>query len=198
MSSEVESPSPPTSQPTTTISPTTRIKDLNAIDADISKVLATASRAIALLANNNNDTDHSPTLESIQEAFNQESKNYFASIASIDVRLRRQVHALEEAGLIPAGSRVDRSLATAMTEDGQTSRRGGVSPLDSSWLNARAKNTIGTGLKEEALRDGKEFLRRNGVGIQAGGEHETNLKNEDMADNGDVDEDEDMFGTDDT
>lgn len=162
----------------TPLSPADRIKELNAIDSDVSKVLATASRAIGMLANN----DHSytnPSLQDVQDAFNEGSKKYFASIASIDVRLRRQVHALEEAGLIPAGSRVDRSLAMAMTED-PGSRRSGGGPLDSSWLNARAKNTIGQSLKQEALNNSKEFLKRNGI--------ETDRQNND----------EDMFDADDT
>lgn len=101
------------------------------------------------------------------------------------MRLRRQVHALEEAGLIQSGSRVDRSLATAMTEDAG-GRRSGGGALDSSWLNARAKNTIGRGLKEEALRDGKEFLKN---GIQTGGEVQAENRDE----HEDEDEDEDMF-----
>lgn len=102
------------------------------------------------------------------------------------MRLRRQVHALEEAGLIQSGSRVDRSLATAMTEDAG-GRRSGGGALDSSWLNARAKNTIGRGLKEEALRDGEDFLRKNG--IQTGGE----VQAQKMDEQADEDEDEDMF-----
>lgn len=145
----------------TPLSPADRIKELNAIDSDVSKVLATASRAIGMLANNNHGYTN-PSLQDVQDAFNEESKKYFASIASIDVRLRRQVHALEEAGLIPAGSRVDRSLATAMTED-QGSRRGGGGPLDTSWLNARAKNSIGQSLKQGTLNDAKEFLKKNGI-----------------------------------
>lgn len=186
---EVEST---TSQPS--ISPADRIKELNSIDTDVSKVLAIASRAIGMLAN----TDHghtNPTLEEIQNAFNEESKKYFASIASIDVRLRRQVHALEEAGLIPAGSRVDRSLAMAMTED-QGSRRGGGGPLDSSWLNARAKNTVGKSLKEEALKNSKEFLRKNG--IEVGGKREEKQEKQQEIEDENEDEDEDMFGDDDT
>lgn len=190
--SDEEEDSPSSSQNATSITPASRIKDLNAIDIDISHVLATASRAIALLANNDQGSTN-PTLQSVQDAFNEESKKYFASIASIDVRLRRQVHALEEAGLIPAGSRVDKSLAMSMTED-QGGRRGGGGPLDSSWLNARAKNTIGQGLKEEMLRDCKEFLIKNGIrtGSEGKGEDQSTAVDDDD------DDDEDMFGTDDT
>lgn len=143
------------------LSPSDRIKELNQIDKDVSKVLAIASRAIGMLANN----DHgytSPSLQDVQSAFNEESRKYFASLASIDVRLRRQVHALEEADLVPPGSRVDRSLATAMSGD-QSMRRGGGGPLESSWLNARTKDSIGQSLKRDALDGAKKFLKENGI-----------------------------------
>ena len=51
-----------------------------------------------------------------------------------------------------------------MNED-QTSRRGGGGQLDSSWLNARAKDPIGQGLKREVLDEAKAFLRRNNIAV---------------------------------
>lgn len=147
----------------TPVSPEDRIKELNAIDHDISALLASASNAIGLLPNSNYD-DPNPNLEDVKEQFKSASSDYYNTLSSIEVRLRRQIYALDEAGLITKGTRQDADRATSMNED-QTSRRAGGGPLDSSWLNARAKDSIGQSLKREVLDEAKEFLRKSGIEV---------------------------------
>ena len=50
--------------------------------------------------------------------------------------------------------------------ENQSSRREGGGPLDSSWLNARAKDSAGQGLRQEILDEAKEFLSKNGIRVR--------------------------------
>jgi len=150
----------------THVSSEDRIKELNAIDHDISQLLACASKAIGLLPNEDYD-EPNPRLEDVKDKFQQASSDYYATLSSVEVRLRRQIYALDEAGLITKGTRQDADRATSMNED-QTSRRAGGGSLDSSWLNARAKDSSGQALKREALDDAKQFLRKSGIEVEGG------------------------------
>ena len=47
--------------------------------------------------------------------------------------------------------------------ENQSNRREGGGPLDSSWLNARAKDTTGDSIRAEVVGEMLEFLRRDGV-----------------------------------
>ncbi|KAK5941104.1 hypothetical protein PMZ80_006381 [Knufia obscura] len=145
----------------TPVSPEERIKELNAVDHDIAQILSLASKAIGPLANDDYEQPN-PRLDDVKETIEEAYAKFYATLSSIDVHMRRQTYALEEAGLINKGTRQDADRATSMNED-QTSRRAGGGSLDSSWLNARAKDSIGQGLKREALDEAKEFLRKSGI-----------------------------------
>lgn len=147
-----------------TISPEERIRELNEVDRDISQVLNIASKAIGLLPNEKYDTPN-PRLKDVKADFEGYVHEYYNILSSISVRLRRQVYGLEEAGLITKGTRYDADRAASMNEN-QSSRREGGGPLDSSWLNARAKDSTGQGLRQEILEEAKEFLTKNNNGMQ--------------------------------
>lgn len=147
----------------TPVSPERRIKEINEIDHDVSRLLSCASKAIALLPNEDYK-EPNPKLEDVKEQFQELCSEYYAMLSSIEVHSRRQIYALEEAGLITKGTKQDADRATSMNED-QTNKRAGGGPLDSSWLNARARDSVGLGLKRDALDQAKEFLRKSGVEV---------------------------------
>lgn len=148
------------------VTPEERINELNDIDQDVSKMLRSVSAAIGVLGENNQHT-RNPTLEDAQDEFKTHADSFYATLASIAVRLRRQAYALEEAGLIEEGTRLDAQRATSMIED--TSRRGdGDGMLDSSWLNARAKDTTGKALRAETISQLKEFLQKQNITVPNG------------------------------
>lgn len=68
-------------------------------------------------------------------------------LSDIEVRLRRQVYALEEAGLIAPGNERDAKKGRAAGSDEREIVAGG--PLDVSWLNARAKDPAGLKMEKE-------------------------------------------------
>ncbi|EDN08241.1 conserved hypothetical protein [Histoplasma mississippiense (nom. inval.)] len=140
-----------------------RIRELNDIDKDVAKLLNAAGVAIGSLTNSPSVTSGQSssdlpkidgTLESHRAAFKAASSQYFALLSSIDVRLRRQVYALEEASIIqPESAEV---TAGGTTTTASTTSSGGVNPLDTSWLNCR-KDTVGKDKEAELWAEASKF-----------------------------------------
>ncbi|OCT45701.1 hypothetical protein CLCR_01734 [Cladophialophora carrionii] len=144
--------------------PATRIAELNDIDRSVSTLLSAASDAIAILSNAPSSEKHEAALRnatSARAAFSTAAETYFSTLSSIEVRLRRQVYALEEAELIRPGDEKDARRGRAPGGDNNLVRVGG-GPLDPSWLNARASDTVGVGMKKELLAQAREWVERHG------------------------------------
>lgn len=146
------------------ITPQERINELNEIDLDVSKMLRSVSAALGVLSGTKYDSTN-PTLESAEDKFKENVDSYYETLASIAVRLRRQAYALEEAGLIEEGNRLDAQRATSMIED-MSRRSDGSGMLEPSWLNARAKDTTGKAIRAETIAELKEFLKKSNINIQ--------------------------------
>lgn len=108
-------------------------------------------------------------LEQRKDTFTTATAQYFSLLSSIDIRLRRQIYALEEAEIIsteaPAKeSHLNQSVSAAFaafggglsgtpslqtaTEKNSTSTAGGLGNLDVGWLNSRNDN-VGKDLEAE-------------------------------------------------
>ena len=94
------------------------------------------------------------------------------------MRLRRQVYALEEAGLVAGGDDRDAKRGQRLGPE-DPGRRAGGGPLDSSWLNARANDKVGKGMERELWAQAKALADRlqagtatNGSASDAGAEKE--------------------------
>ena len=110
---------------------------------------------MAILANS--PTNGRAVLESQKDAFIHASNLYFSTLSNIDVYLRRNVYALEEAGLISSGDphRDGKRGAAAVHSDVS---RTGNGPLDSSWLNARSSDSVSKGMDQEIWRDARKLV----------------------------------------
>ncbi len=159
---------PAEENPVQTFTPATRITELNAVDTSITTLLTSAATTVGILSNSPSCAPNPPptTLEEAQSQLTDAVETFFSTLSTIEVRLRRNIYALEEAGLVETGDEKDarkrRALGTEMA-------RVGGGPLDPSWLNARADNGVEAALKKELLRDVKAFLaeaktKENGAG----------------------------------
>ena len=90
--------------------------------------------------------------------------------------MRRNVYALEEAGLVHRDGK--RGAAAAL---GEESRTGGNGPLDSSWLNARSSDSVSKGMDREIWTEARRFVER--VEAQKSGAQETNAQDNMEVDN---------------
>lgn len=120
----------------------------------VASLLRSAGAAIQILANP--ATDSPPSLSAQKTAFTEHTSAYFSTLSAIEVRLRRQVYALEEAGLIAPGNERDAKRGQAAGSDEREIVAGG--PLDVSWLNARAKDPVRLKMEKELWSKARAFV----------------------------------------
>lgn len=116
------------------------------------------------LTNNPPDSDTSSdgSLESHKAHFKEATAKYFSVLSSIDVRLRRQLYALEEASLFRPDSAVkpgDVAGGGAGAVGAAGSVSGSTDPLDISWLNSR-KDTVGKDKEAELWTAARSFVEQ--------------------------------------
>ena len=118
----------PGRKPLRILTPADRIKELNTIDASIAHLLRTAGEALQILGSNSPATN----IASAKSQFLESVTSYFTILSSIDVRLRRQVYALQEAGLIAEGDAKDAKRGASATG---VAGAGAGRHFDVGWMN---------------------------------------------------------------
>ena len=140
-----------------------------------------AGTAVKTLTRSNNNSDDDPSKDPFvsadrqKQSFAAATSSYFSILSSVDVRLRRQIYALEEADILPA---------EASTREGQTNLSapagapslgagpnaqpprtlskgvitgGGLGGLDVGWLNSR-NDDVGKQKEAELWGEAEQFL----------------------------------------
>lgn len=181
-----------------------RIRELSAINAEVPALLISASGAINALtarsarapangtSNGDIEMDGSPAspqspVDAHKQEFTKNTTAYFTHLQAIMARLRRQVYALEEAGVIAAEAPTLSTTSTteqtprAMPLGGAGVRRagpgmsvaqrqavepeaervtnGGLGNLDVGYLNSRG-NRVGLEKEAELIAEAKMMLRQ--------------------------------------
>lgn len=112
-----------------------------------------------------------------KDAFTTATSQYFSLLSSIDVRLRRQVYALEEAGIVPADatSKETKSTlsvpemlaaagprATTISSEGNVEKSSisgsGLGNLDVGWLNSR-NDKVGKEMEAELWAEARDLIQ---------------------------------------
>lgn len=120
-------------------------------------IQALTNRVPAAESSNTENTNTESTLETQKSSFKASSSQYFELLSSIDVRLRRQVYALEEASII----RPEASSTPLKAEGsgGGATGAGGNNPLEISWLNSR-KDTVGKDKEAELWEEARNLVMK--------------------------------------
>lgn len=125
----------------------------------MAKLIHSAGLAIQSLTNakpSGDSSDNSASsIDVHKDRFKEATSQYFALLSSIDVRLRRQVYALEEAAVLAPDSTASRTGDGTGAGGGATG--GAANPLDISWLNSR-KDTVGKDKEAELWASTREFV----------------------------------------
>ncbi|KAL1970467.1 hypothetical protein VTN77DRAFT_4111 [Rasamsonia byssochlamydoides] len=140
-----------------TFSSADRIRQLNEIDKDVAKLVHSAGLAIQALTNAKSEAGN--TVEARKAAFKAATAQYFALLSSIDVRLRRQVYALEEAGILAPDSSAPSRAGDAAAAAAGGGAAAAFNPLEISWLNSR-KDTVGKDKEAELWAAAREFVTK--------------------------------------
>lgn len=117
------------------------------------------------------------SIEHQKEHFRSEASQYFSLLSSIDVRLRRQVYALEEAEIIPAEAVKEQQTSLAVPsifahlgspQNSSSPKQpplsksvhigGGLGTLDVGWLNSRNDN-VGKEMEAELWAKAEDFVK---------------------------------------
>lgn len=99
-----------------------------------------AVKALTLQVDQTNGTDDS--IEQRKKTFAKATSDYFGALSYVDIHLRREIYALEEANIIPADIPKD---------------TGATGNLDIGWLNSR-NDKVGTDMRAELWSQAKEIL----------------------------------------
>ena len=129
------------------------------VSQNVAKLLQCAGLAVKALtkAPPSERSDESPELPSTQiqkEEFTEATTQYFSLLSSIDVELRRQIHALEEADILSTETAIRESQTDSDLLPGSSGGvgaklpagnrssvlGGGFGNLDIGWLNSRNDN----------------------------------------------------------
>ena len=143
------------------------------------KLLQSAGLAVkALVQSQSNSEDQIARQESFaerKESFTAAASQYFNILSSVDVRLRREINALEEASIIPAESITKESQflsavpstipinapnAAAAKQFGARKGAiygGGLGSLDVGWLNSR-NDSVGKEMEAELWEQTQHFV----------------------------------------
>ena len=129
------------------------------------KLLRLAGEATQVLANPSHGAENKQNL-SLQErkdAFKDAARDYYSLLSEVDVTLRRQILALEEANIIPAQASRD-IVAPAgkglKKEQPPTAPEAGArGNLDVGWLNSR-NDRVGKEMEAELWTDARELIER--------------------------------------
>ncbi|KFX94267.1 hypothetical protein V490_04431 [Pseudogymnoascus sp. VKM F-3557] len=127
-----------------------RIKQLNEIDQSITKLLESAGLAIKTLTAINSPSE--TTSAGRREAFTAATDTYLKDLHSVDVRLKRQIKGLDDAGVIKAEPETeeegDKGKQAPETKNGA---------IDVGWLNTRS-NKVGRDMEAELWEKARSFL----------------------------------------
>ena len=154
---------------------------------DVTKLLQSAGLAIKALTDQSADiadgsTDIEVSMDSQREAFTAATSQYFSLLSSIDVRLRRQIYALDEANVLAPEAApieiVDTSAAALPTFDPQSGAQqevrnklvnmgGGLGNLDVGWLNSR-NDKVGKEMEAELWAKAEELVKERLAESQVG------------------------------
>ena len=109
--------------------------------------------------------EKSTSVEQQKSSFTAATSQYFSLLSSIDVRLRRQVYALEEADIVPAeaatkesqGSQSASGNPSQASKDRASTQSSGLGNLDIGWLNSR-NDKVGKGMAAELWKQARDLV----------------------------------------
>ena len=110
-----------------------------------------AIQALTLQADGGTITD--TTIEQRRANFSKATSGYFSALSYVDVHLRREIYALEEANIIPA----DIPKETGALSNGVKAGTASMGNLDIGWLNSR-NDKVGTDMRAELWSQAKDIL----------------------------------------
>jgi hypothetical protein len=142
------------------------IQQLNAIDASIVQLMehtATSLNALTTSLDTAASGSPKPSVEPAaqKEAYRTATDSFLTTLHSIDVRMKRHVLALEEAGVVDLTPKkktdINERAPPSLKPDGV----GSVGGMDVGWLNSRSSK-VERDMERELWEKARHFLEKDG------------------------------------
>lgn len=143
------------------------IEQLNSIDRSIVELMNHTATALNALSSPSVGTTASPDgaenskidAPSQKESFRLATNSFLRTLQGIDVRMKRHVLALEEAGIVNLSNAPRQDAGRTSKSSLQPNGVGSVGNLDVGWLNSRSSK-IERDMEAEIWKDARELLER--------------------------------------
>ncbi|KAG6003083.1 hypothetical protein E4U21_002386 [Claviceps maximensis] len=149
------------------------IQQLNEIDKSIAQLMSQTATSLAALtippSNSTAPGEEAPASDppAQKEAFKSATDSFLTTLHSIDVRMKRQILALEEAGIINLANEPRKGPNGGTKTSLKPNGLGTVGGLDVGWLNGRSTR-VEREMEAELWHEFKDFLQK-----EHGGQDET-------------------------
>ncbi|PNY23386.1 Uncharacterized protein TCAP_06678 [Tolypocladium capitatum] len=164
---------PPVQQPFTVEE---NIHQLNATDKSIVQLMNHAATALNALTTPATSSIANPSPDAAarkpaldppaqMEAFRRATDSFLTTLHSVDVRMKRQVLALEEAGIVNLSNAPRQGTNGAVKASLQPNGVGTVGGLDVGWLNSRSTG-VERGMEAELWQEALKFLEKQGEKVK--------------------------------
>lgn len=146
------------------------IQQLNAIDASIVQLMNHTSTSLNALTTSTDTATSDATKSSVdpaaqKEAFRAATDSFLTTLHSIDVRMKRHIMALEEAGIVDLSPKkkvaINEKPAPSLKPDGV----GNVGGMDVGWLNSRSSK-VERDKERELWENTRKFLEKEGGNLR--------------------------------
>jgi hypothetical protein len=150
------------------------IRQLNDIDKSIVQLMnhtATALKAVSMPSSSANGVDGSkpetdPATQ--KEALHTATDSFLDILHSVDVKMKRQIMALDEAGIVNLAPVPKQEPGSTGTKPSlKPNGMGNVGSLDVGWLNSRGSK-VEREMEAELWTKAKEFLEKEEDAMQTG------------------------------
>lgn len=138
------------------------IHQLNAIDKSIAQLMsqsAIALHALTIPALDAASASAPLDLPAQKEAFKSATDSFLTTLHGIDVRMKRQIMALEEAGIVNLAGAQRRDPSSGSKSSLKPSGSGAVGKLDVGWLNSRSTR-VEREMEAELWQEAKQLLQK--------------------------------------
>ncbi|KAL7795099.1 mediator complex, subunit Med11 [Trichoderma ceciliae] len=140
------------------------IHQLNAIDKSMVQLMSHTATALGALTTPASSDDGNPpaSVESAaqKEAFRQATDTFLSTLHSIDLRMKRQILALEEAGIVNLSSGPRQGHNTGIKPSLKPNGVGAIGNLDVGWLNSRGAK-VERDMELELWKRARELLEKD-------------------------------------
>jgi hypothetical protein len=148
------------------------IHQLNAIDKSIVDLMNHTATALNALTIPINSPDSQATLpqqdpSAKKAAFRGATDSFLDTLHAVDVKMKRQIMALEEAGIVnlSAGAKQEPGSSGPKTASLKPNGMGAVGNLDVGWLNSHGSR-VERDMEAELWADARKFLEKEGSNIK--------------------------------